>query len=41
MSWASAEAIKNRPEVKWSIPLSIGDNYQGYPVVGTTSDFYQ
>ena len=39
--WASAEALKNRPEVKWTIPLSIGDNYQGYPVVGTTPDFYE
>ena len=40
MQWASAEAIAQRPEVAWTIPLSLGDSHRGYPVVATNGDFF-
>lgn len=40
MSWASAEKISTHPSVKFSIPLSLGDSHQGYPVLGTTADYF-
>lgn len=32
--WAS------HPAVKWTIPISLGDSYYGYRLVGTTPDFF-
>jgi putative ABC transport system permease protein len=32
--------FQNHPAVDWTIPLSLGDSYRGYRVVGTTADFY-
>ena len=33
--------IRQHPAVKWTIPLSLGDNHRGFRVVGTTSTFYE
>ncbi|MDR2199609.1 MAG: ABC transporter permease [Deltaproteobacteria bacterium] len=41
MSWKSAEEIASRPEVAWTIPLSMGDSHRGYPVVATNGDFFK
>ena len=27
--------------VRWTIPISLGDNYKGYRVVGTNQDFFK
>ncbi|MDR2351672.1 MAG: ABC transporter permease [Deltaproteobacteria bacterium] len=40
MGWDSAQRIAARPQVAWTIPLSMGDSHRGYPVVGTNSDFF-
>ncbi|MDR2503435.1 MAG: ABC transporter permease [Deltaproteobacteria bacterium] len=40
MGWDSACEIAQRDEVAWSIPISLGDSHRGYPVVATTSDFF-
>lgn len=40
VSWASYEEIAARPEVAWSVPLSLGDSHRGYRVLGTTRDFF-
>ncbi len=37
--YAKANAIKMHPLVEMAIPLSIGDNYQTYRIVGTTEDY--
>lgn len=37
----SYEEISEQPQVKWAIPLSLGDSHKGYRVVGTTAQFYQ
>lgn len=39
IKYAKANAIKTHPFVVRAIPLSIGDNYQTYRIVGTTPDY--
>ncbi len=33
------EQVKKNPLVKNTIPLALGDNYEGYRIVGTTTDY--
>ncbi|MDR1039662.1 MAG: ABC transporter permease [Deltaproteobacteria bacterium] len=40
IGWDSAKMIASRPEVLWTVPLSMGDSHRGYPVVGTSGDFF-
>jgi putative ABC transport system permease protein len=40
IGWDSARMIAARPEVLWTVPLSMGDSHRGYPVVGTTAEFF-
>lgn len=39
--YSTYEMVKNNPTVKWTIPISLGDSYRGYRVVGTDENFYQ
>ncbi len=39
--WDSYRAIADRPEVAWTIPLSLGDSHRGYRVVGTDHNYFQ
>ncbi|MDR1368202.1 MAG: ABC transporter permease [Candidatus Accumulibacter sp.] len=41
IGWDSAQAIAQKPEVGWTIPISLGDSHKGYPVVATTDDFFE
>ncbi len=41
MSWESAREIAARDEVEWTIPLSLGDSYRGYRVLGTNDDYFR
>jgi len=41
ISWASYQEIANRPEIDWTIPISLGDSHQGYRVLGTNNDYFQ
>jgi len=38
--WQSYLALAARPDVAWSIPLSLGDSHHGYPVLGTTAAYF-
>ncbi|MEM6499210.1 MAG: ABC transporter permease [Pseudomonadota bacterium] len=40
MTWRSYEDIASRPEVKWIIPLSLGDSHRGFRVLGTTQEYF-
>ena len=40
ISWNSYQTIASRPEVAWSIPLSLGDAHRGFRVLGTTGDYF-
>jgi putative ABC transport system permease protein len=41
VSWDSYRALAQRPEVAWTIPLSLGDSHRGYRVLGTDDDYYE
>ncbi len=40
MRWQSYRDIAAHPAVAWAIPLSLGDSHRGYPVLGTTPDYF-
>jgi putative ABC transport system permease protein len=40
LRWESYRAIADRPEVAWTIPLSLGDSHLGYRVVGTNGNYF-
>ena len=40
ISWESYQMIAARPEVAWSVPLSLGDAHRGFRVLGTTGDYF-
>jgi putative ABC transport system permease protein len=41
VTWKSYEDIAKRPEVAWSVPLSLGDSHHGFRVLGTTLDYFK
>lgn len=41
IGWQSYQEVAAHPNVKWSVPLSLGDSHRGYRVVGTTQDFFR
>lgn len=40
LPWAAYQEIKNNPSVQLAIPYAVGDNYQGFRIVGTTEDIF-
>lgn len=40
VSWQSYQELSNLKDVKWAVPLSLGDSYRGFRVVGTTGGFF-
>jgi putative ABC transport system permease protein len=38
--WAMYQQIKEDPRVKLAIPYAVGDNYQGFRIVGTTREIF-
>ena len=41
VSWTAHEDIARHPRVRWTIPLSLGDSYRGFAVLGTTADYFR
>lgn len=41
IQWSTYNEISQDRQVEWSIPISLGDAYRGYRVVGTNENFYQ
>ncbi|MDX1343480.1 MAG: ABC transporter permease [Reinekea sp.] len=41
ISWQSYQELKNHKDVKWTIPISLGDSHKGYRVVGTNESYLQ
>lgn len=37
---SSVQAIANLPGVAWVVPISLGDSHRGYPVVGTSTQYF-
>jgi putative ABC transport system permease protein len=40
VTWKTVMAIKNRREVKWVVPIALGDSHRGYRVVGTSREYF-
>lgn len=41
VSMKAVEFAKSQPEVDWVVPFSMGDGFNGFPVVGTTPEFFE
>ncbi len=41
ISWESYQTISALPNVRWAIPISLGDSHRGYRVVGTSTDYFE
>ena len=41
ISWQSYQEISRNPNIKWTIPISLGDSHHGYPVMGTNIDYFE
>jgi len=39
--WDAFRAVAGDPAVAWAIPLSLGDSHRGFPVLGTTSAYFE
>lgn len=40
IEWKSFQTLAAHPAVEWAVPLSLGDSHRGYPVLGTTTDYF-
>ena len=40
ISMDSVRAIAAHRAVAWTVPISLGDSHRGYPVLGTTTDYF-
>jgi len=41
ISWQSYQEIRAHPRIAWTIPIALGDSHRGYPVMGTTLDYFE
>lgn len=41
ISWRSYLEIAGNPNIKWTIPISLGDSHKGYRVMGTNTDYFK
>ncbi|MFP6850012.1 MAG: ABC transporter permease [Pseudomonas sp.] len=39
--WDSFEHFAEHPQVKWAIPISLGDSHRGYRVMGTSPAYFE
>ena len=41
ISWKSYRSLVSRKDVKWTIPISLGDSHRGFRVMGTNRDYFK
>ncbi|MDO6481542.1 ABC transporter permease [Shimia thalassica] len=41
ISWDSFEMFENNPAVSWAVPIMMGDNHRGFPVIGTSETYFE
>ncbi|OFA31918.1 peptide ABC transporter permease [Glaciecola punicea] len=41
ISWQSFTTLNELEQVKWAIPISLGDSHQGYRVLGTSGAYFE
>lgn len=39
--WSSYEAVAAMPNVAWAVPISLGDSHRGFPVLGTSTAYFE
>ncbi|MDX1633327.1 MAG: ABC transporter permease [Marinobacter sp.] len=39
--WSTYQALAEDPRVAWTVPISLGDSYRGYRVVGTNDSYWE
>ena len=40
ISYDSFTTLAKHPQVKWAVPIALGDSHHGFPVVGTNADIF-
>ncbi|OOZ41007.1 peptide ABC transporter permease [Solemya pervernicosa gill symbiont] len=40
ISWQSFQELAHHRNVKWAVPISLGDSHRGFRVMGTTADYF-
>ncbi|MFM8636430.1 MAG: ABC transporter permease, partial [Betaproteobacteria bacterium] len=41
IEYATVQALRQDPAVKWVVPLALGDTHRGFPVVATTPEYFE
>lgn len=41
ISWQSYQELAKLQQVKWSVPISLGDSHRGFRVMGTTAAYFE
>jgi putative ABC transport system permease protein len=41
LNWQSFQDISEAKEVSWAVPIALGDSHKGFPVIGTTHDYFK
>ena len=41
ISWESYREIASDPQIRWTIPFSLGDSHRGFRVLGTNLDYFE
>lgn len=41
VTWETVEEIRARPEVKWIVPIALGDSHRGFRVMGTSHSYFE
>ncbi|MDR2624734.1 MAG: ABC transporter permease [Zoogloeaceae bacterium] len=41
IGWDSAQWVMRDPAIAWAVPLAMGDSLKGFPVLGTTPDYFR
>lgn len=41
ITWQTYEELAARPEIAWTIPVSLGDSHRGFRVMGTTPGYFE
>lgn len=41
ISWPTYEWLREREDVAWTVPISLGDSHRGFRVMGTTTDYFE
>lgn len=41
ITWKSYSELAARPEVDWSVPISLGDSHRGFRVLGTSQGYFE